>query len=576
MQSTLEYYKELVHAISNPACIIRQDLTVTCPNDTFFAFSGMKKDDAADTTFHLEDFITMNHPWQNDDIIVMPFKKRKTGVRNNIIIRSAGHSTMTVSVRSIPVINDSKTVEYALIIIRERESSGYQNEQILELIDRQKEKLKQFDESSEETALSNSQLQELVEKQHQQLIEANQTLERVKEEMNEELEMAMNVQNSLMPSELPDFTNITISSVYIPAGKVGGDFYDIINTQTQKIAILIFDVSGHGVPAALIGATAKMLFAHYIETLESPSMIFHEVNSKLCSFLQTEHYLTAFLGILDPIQNTMVYSRAGHVKPIVYHTNHKKVTTLDARGSFIGHAALANIAEYREDTVRFAPDDKILFYTDGLTEGSNRKNELYGKDRLMKAVTKYGELSLSDLLNKILEDQTRFRQGIDLRDDFTMLCIQVGDSEHLLQGSGFKKEDAPNILVINKLSDIEKVCSIILRAMDNCGFPDMNIKRMKVCIFEMTINAVTHGNRNDFNKKVLILYKVIQDRVIISVVDDGDGYDYAALANPLDEENLLKESGRGVYIVKSYMDEVHFNKKGNRILVKKYHGEIDT
>lgn len=358
----------------------------------------------------------------------------------------------------------------------------------------------------------------------------------------------------------------------MPATMVGGDFYDIINTQTRKIAILIFDVSGHGVPAALIGATAKMLFAHYIETMESPSKIFKEVNSKLCSFLKTEHYLTAFLGIMDPIQSRMVYSRAGHVKPIVYHAAKKEASTLDVRGFFIGHSALVDIAEYKEEVVYFDPNDKVLFYTDGLTEGCNGKNEFYGRERLTEKMKSCGHLPPSDLLDEIFEDQTHFREGTELRDDFTMLCIQIKDSEYLMRESGFIKEDAPDTIIIYKSEEIDNVCSIILRAMDQCGFTDKEIKRARVCVVEMLINSMVHGNKNNHKRKVIILYKVQQEKVTISVIDEGDGFDYNNLKNPLDPENLLKESGRGVFIINNYMDEVHFNKKGNRILVVKYHG----
>ncbi len=562
-----------VEAVSNPAFIIRDDLTVKYGNEAFYAFCHAGRKPEGDNG-HIDSYLTLNHSWDDDDIIIQPFKNGKSGEQYNVMVKNAAHNSAIVSLYSVPLINGSDKIEDVLIVIQKLEGSGLQSDQILDLIEQQEEYFKDLAGNNEETALTGNQLKGVFEKQHRQLLEANQTLRKVKEEMNDELEMAKNVQNSLLPSDLPDFTNITISTVYIPAGKVGGDFYDIINTQTQKIAILIFDVSGHGVPAALIGATAKMLFAHYIETLESPSMIFREVNSKICSFLKTEHYLTAFLGILDPIQNTMVYSRAGHVKPIVYSASEKKVSTLDSRGSFIGHSALADFAEYMEDTVTFEPDDKILFYTDGLTEGCNKKNELYGKNRLLTAVKEHGELPLDDLLHEILEDQNQFRQGIELRDDFTMLCIQIGDAEYLLKESGFTKKDAPNILIINKMGEIEKVCSIILRAMDNCGFSDRVIKRTKICIFEMAINALVHGNKNDPEKKVLLLYKVAPNKVAISVVDDGEGYDYNALPNPLDDENLLKDFGRGVFIIKNYMDEVQFNARGNRILVVKYHEGI--
>lgn len=422
-------------------------------------------------------------------------------------------------------------------------------------------------------SLSQEQLYKLVEKQAIQLQAVNNTLAKVREEIGEELEMAQNVQFSLMPKELPDFINLSASAIYIPAGKVGGDFYDLMMTPSQKVAVLIFDVSGRGVPAALIGAVSKMLFAHYLEISDSPAEIFRRVNVKLCSYIKTDHYLTAFLGIIDPIRNVMRYARAGHVHPIVYHKRNKEVSCLDARGFFIGHSALAEIAEYAEQEVSFEPEDKILFYTDGLTEGANKKNELYGQDRLMQAVKKNGELPIDDLLKAVLSDQTTFREGALLRDDFTMLSIQLGDAESLLKESGFTKAEAPQILVIRETSEIERICPIILKAMDKYGFSDKEIKRTKLCIFELVSNSIIHAHYNDPKKRVLLLYTVSQEKVTLSIVDEGNGYDYANLPNPLAPENILKEHGRGVYIVRQFMDEVSHNEKGNRILIIKYHIE---
>jgi serine/threonine-protein kinase RsbW len=94
---------------------------------------------------------------------------------------------------------------------------------------------------------------------------------------------------------------------------------------------------------------------------------------------------------------------------------------------------------------------------------------------------------------------------------------------------------------------------------------------MKVCLFEMLINAVIHGNKNDPSKRVLVLYTVAGDRIRISVVDEGEGFDSSALESPLDQRNLDKNYGRGIFIVKQYADEVYFNEKGNRILIVKNH-----
>lgn len=132
-----------------------------------------------------------------------------------------------------------------------------------------------------EAVQQNAQLQQenrnlhlTVEERNRELKQVSYNLERVRSDLEDEMEKARRVQEGLLPKELPRMVNVKSASVYIPTGKVGGDLYDIIITTRQKIAVLIFDVSGHGIPAALIGAMAKMLFAHYIEKLQSPATIF--------------------------------------------------------------------------------------------------------------------------------------------------------------------------------------------------------------------------------------------------------------------------------------------------------------
>lgn len=401
------------------------------------------------------------------------------------------------------------------------------------------------------------------------LKEAQYHLGRIKSEIDDELETAQRIQEGLLPKELPDMINLKSAAIYIPAGKVGGDLFDIIITPRQKIAILIFDVSGHGIPAALIGAMAKMLFAHHLEKTDSPAEVFSLVNKQLCHFIQTEQYLTAFLGILDPVNNLLTYSRAGHVPPLVYHADRQKVTRLDSKGFFIGHSALLPVAEYGNETIHLRSDDKVLFYTDGLTEGYNSGGELYGSKRLMDIFAEYGGGDVDKLIKTIVDNQAAFREGMPLRDDFTMLCIQIGDSDRLLEDSGFTRKEEPSILVASELQDIDGVCSVILREMDRHGFTDKSIKQFKICVFEMMTNAILHGNRSDPQKKVLVFYKVTRSEAVISIVDEGEGFKYNDLPDPLSQENRMLDHGRGIFLVRHYLDEVAFNTAGNRILGRK-------
>lgn len=457
-------------------------------------------------------------------------------------------------------------------MISDTRNSGNHNTHYINRINRLISICKDFRSKCKSISSSNTELEQLLDERSRALTESTYKLGRIHSELEDEMETAKRIQEGLMPKELPEAVNLRATAIYIPAGKVGGDLYDIIITPRQKIAILIFDVSGHGIPAALITAMAKMLFANAIEKNDSPAEVFREVNKQLCNFIKTEQYLTAFLGVIDPIKNTMTYSRAGHVPPMVYNTKKSVVTKLDSKGFFIGHSALLNIAEYWDNQVQLAPDDKILFYTDGLTEGCSEEGKLYGAERLKDALITNGSLDIKFLLDKIVDDQAKFRQGTPLRDDFTLLCVEIQDSEYLLTDSGFTREDEPNIMLVYALKDIEKVCSLVLKELDRCGYSDKTIKQFKICIFEMLTNAILHGNKGDASKKVVIFYKITQISASMSVIDQGDGFDYNSIPDPLSPENRIKDHGRGVFLMRHYFDEIHFNSKGNRILGRKYHG----
>lgn len=404
------------------------------------------------------------------------------------------------------------------------------------------------------------------------LKDARYQLGRRTSELNDELETAQLIQEGLLPKELPEMINLKSAARYIPAGKVGGDLYDIIITPRQKIALLIYDVSGHGIPAALIAAMAKMLFAHCLEKTDSPAEVFDMVNRQLCSCIKSEQYLTAFLGIIDPVSNVMTYSRAGHVPPLVFHAGTGSITRLDAKGFFIGHPVLLSIVEYRNESIMLHRNDKILFYTDGLTEGTNPQGRLFGSDRLRHIFQNCGHLDVDSIINDVVADQETFRQGTPLRDDFTLLCIQIGDSDRLMASSGFAREEAPSILVASRLSEIDSICSVILREMDLHGYPDRSIKQFKICVFEMMTNALLHGNGGNEDKKVLIFYKVTRNEAAISVVDEGSGFDYRNLPDPLLPENRTLDHGRGIFLIYHYFDSVEFNESGNRILGRKRQG----
>jgi phosphoserine phosphatase RsbU/P len=364
---------------------------------------------------------------------------------------------------------------------------------------------------------------------------------------------------------------------YIPTGKVGGDLYDVIITPSKKTALLIFDVSGHGVPAALIGTMAKMLFDQYLAIHESPARIFDAVNSHLCRLITTDHYLTAFLGIYDPHSGLFTYAHAAHVPPLLYHARSNYARFLEGDpGSLIGHASLRHIARFRDATVRLEWNDSLLLYTDGLTDALDQAGDLYGPERLQAVFTRAGCLTVTGFIQKILNDLYGFCRQTPLRDDVTMLGVRIGCDMAILNASGFTMNDAPFMMIAQAIPDIETICAHILAEIDSFGYPEKTIWKAKFCIYEILFNAIMHGNINARHKKATVLYTVTLESFCVSVIDEGAGFDHRHLPNPLLDENLSKEHGRGLFIVRKYMDEVGFNEKGNRIKIVKYRRQGDA
>jgi len=557
MSAVLPNAGELVRGLVTPGCVVDPESRILAANDEFLELAGLHDLDTADNPT-IGSILSLSEEFPR--LVASCLSQGRSFKIRRMPVRAHADRRLMLDISGLPASFDGRSGPACVLLFADRSGQPLARpDAVLSYINDNDVFAKKADPADIMIPAQEGASEDRLKKAYA--------------DMNEELEMARNIQEGLMPGKLPDAINLKSAALYIPAGKVGGDLYDMIITPSQKVAVLIFDVSGHGIPAALIGAMAKMLFTHYLDKSESPAQVFTEVNKRICKFIKSEHYITAFLGIIDPLENTMVYSKAGHVPPLLWHAKTREVSQISARGFFIGHMALSGLAEYGDETIRLEPGDKLLFYTDGLTEGTNPANEMYGMDRLTQAMRQSAGKSPERLLEALLDDQTSFRQGCPLRDDFTMLGVEIGNPDSFLEQSGFGRSDHPNLLVVYTYKSIEEAAGVILREMDRNGFPDKDIKRTKVCIYEMLANAIEHGNTGDETKKTLVAYKVTPEKAAISVIDEGMGFDYSRLPDPLTPENLLKDHGRGLFIIRRYMDQIHFNTRGNRIMAVKFHRE---
>ena len=245
-----------------------------------------------------------------------------------------------------------------------------------------------------------------------------------RERIGTELNVATHIQKSMLPSifpALPGREEFDIYATMDPAKEVGGDFYDFFMVDDSHLAIVMADVSGKGVPAALFMVIGKTLIKDHTAAGKDLGQVFSDVNRLLCESNSEGLFITVFEGVLDLVTGEFNYVNAGHEMPFICR----------AGGDYAVHKikpgfVLAGMEEmrYRAESITLAPGDKIFQYTDGVTEATNAENELYGMERLSRVLCENRGRPPAELLPAVKEDIDRFVGQAPQFDDITMLCLE--------------------------------------------------------------------------------------------------------------------------------------------------------
>lgn len=243
-----------------------------------------------------------------------------------------------------------------------------------------------------------------------------------KERIGAELNVATQIQASMMPGIYPDFADqpaFEIAALMQPAKEVGGDFYDFFFVDENHLAIVMADVSGKGVPAALFMVIGKTLIKDHTQPGRNLGEVFGEVNNILCESNSENLFITAFVGVLDITTGEFPYVNAGHELPFICH-----------EGSFEAHRiepgfVLAGLEDmrYQAGCFMLAEGDKLFQYTDGVTEATNAGNHLYGMQRLYDILNRNSDGSPEEILRAVKKDIDEFVGDAPQFDDITMLCL---------------------------------------------------------------------------------------------------------------------------------------------------------
>ena len=241
-----------------------------------------------------------------------------------------------------------------------------------------------------------------------------------KERISTELNLAAKIQLDALPSGYPPFPDrkdFDLFATMTPAKEVGGDLYDYMLLDDDHIMLVVGDVSGKGVPAALFMMTAKTLISSYAEQGLSPKEIFERTNNQLCKGNEENLFVTCWLGILTFSTGELKYVNAGHPFPVIYQK--ENFSFLSEKPNFVlgGMSGLP----YQEHSVKLTAGDRIFVYTDGVTEATDSKNRLFGDNRLLSAVQGTQNMNAPDTLTHIKNKIDEFVGETDQFDDITML-----------------------------------------------------------------------------------------------------------------------------------------------------------
>ena len=321
-----------------------------------------------------------------------------------------------------------------------------------------------------------------------------------KANLEHELKIANNIQMALLPQSLPEHSNIGLHASLTPARDVGGDLYDYF-VHEGRLVFCIGDVSGKGVPAALLMAVMRSMFRSEAHRADSAAEIVGTMNHNLCEEYTGGDFVTMFVGILDLNSGHLDYCNAGHEKPIVAGQPLEIVYNLPV-------GALSDWT-YEGQQTQLKPGDMLFLYTDGLSEAKNTAGELFGRKRVNELAAAHATDSSQQLVELMEAEVHRHAGDAEQSDDITLLAIKWQPSHLSMSAS---------------MADIGTLEPFIAQAAQQAGLDDRETKRLRLAVEEAVANIINHGQAT----AITLQASVENDQLVLTIDDDGQPFDPTA------------------------------------------------
>ena len=370
------------------------------------------------------------------------------------------------------------------------------------------------------------------------------------------IDIARQLRQRLTPETTPQpFPGVHVATTHQTATRVGGDLFDVFDMGSSCLGIFIGDVSSTGLPAAFIMTLARMAL-HTCQVNEySPKIILERINAELCHSTLKSQFMSAFFAVLDTETDRLKYVNASHCAPILYGKD--KFELLETEGAYCG---MFEDAQYEEKEIQLQPGHHVLLYTDGLIEAFNSSGERYTAKRLYDLVESGRDCDVEGVMEAVTQDLRDHMQGREMDDDVTLVGVDILSRD--------VKENCVTIPTEPKL--LPKIEDAIEAKLNEHNYGERAVFAVRLAVEEAMINAMKHGNRMDKAKTVTVKWSIDDHQAAITIEDEGDGFDPAAVPDPTTDENLAAPHGRGIMLMRAYMDKVDFSDKGNRVTLVKH------
>lgn len=395
------------------------------------------------------------------------------------------------------------------------------------------------------------------------------------ERLNQEIEIGSKIQQTLLSGNPPSgLKGISIASATISSQKIDGDFYDFFEHGEDCFDLIIGDVMGKGIPAALVGAATKNYFLRAIGQLQSYEQSLRPTAEKIVTWVNTQvtaklmqfgSFVTACYTRFDLENRQVTFVDCGHTKTIHYQSRKGIISTLEGDNMPLG---FSEREIFSEKTIQTEPGDILFFYSDGVTETRSPQGELFGDERLTEYIRQNSQLEPKKIISCLLETLNKFSTENKFNDDLTCVAVRIDETT-----AAHKREKEMRLLINSDLHELERARRFArdaVRVLPNRPMAQENIEQLQLAVSEAVTNIIEHAYRGESGNSIEVVAESFANGVQIALHHWGEAVNPSSVPPPSFDGS--SDGGFGLYIISNCVDFVSYStdkEKRNTVLLIK-------